>query len=40
MSKISSLSFITLDIYGKNYLSWIIDTEINLEAVNLGETIK
>ena len=32
MSKISSLNFIALDISGKNYLSWILDAEINLEA--------
>ena len=40
MSNISSLNFVALDIYGKNYLSWILDAEINLEAANLGETIK
>ena len=40
ISKISSLSFIALDIFGKNYLSWILDAEINLEAANLGETIE
>ena len=40
MSKISSLSFVALDISGKNYLSWVLDAEINLEAGNLGETIK
>ena len=40
MSKISSLSFIAIDISGKNYLSWVLDDEINLEARNLGETIK
>ena len=40
MSKISSLNFIELDIFSKNYLSWILDVEINLEAANLGETIK
>ena len=40
MSKISSLNFIALDISDKNYLSWILDAEINLEAANLGETIK
>ena len=40
MSKISSLSFVALDISDKNYLSWILDAEINLEAGNLGETIK
>ena len=40
MSKISSLNFIAVDISGKNYLSWILNVEINLEAVNFGETIK
>ena len=40
MSKISSLSFIALDISDKNYLSWVLDAEINLETGNLGETIK
>ena len=40
MSNISSLSFIALDISGKNYLSWILDAGINLEIENLGETIK
>ena len=40
MSKISSLNFIALDISGKNYLSWILDAEINLDATNLGEIIK
>ena len=29
-----------LDITGKNYLSWILDAEIHLEANALGETIK
>ena len=40
MSKISSLNFIALDISDKNYLSWILDAEINLDATNLGKTIK
>ena len=40
MSKFSSLSFIALDISSKNYLSWILDAKINLEAGNLGKTIK
>ena len=40
MSNISSLNFVALDISGKKYLSWILDAEINLEAANLGETIK
>ena len=29
-----------LDISGKNYLSWILDAEIHLDAMNLGVTIK
>ena len=28
-----------LDIYGKNYLSWIIDVEIHITSMNLGKTI-
>ena len=40
MSNISSLSFIALDISSKNYLSWMLDAEINLETENLRETIK
>ena len=40
MSKFSSLSFIALDIFGKNYLSWVLDAKINLETRNLRETIK
>ena len=40
MSKISSLNFITLDISGKNYLSCILDVEINLEAEILEKPLK
>ena len=40
MSNLTKLEFVTLDIYGKNYLSWILDTEINLTSMNLRETIK
>ena len=28
------------DIFGKNYLSWILDAEIHLTSMNLGETMK
>ena len=35
-----NLSFVALDISGKNYLSWILDAEIHLTSLNLGETIK
>ena len=27
-------------ITGKNYLSWILDAEIHLDAMNLGDAIK
>ena len=29
-----------LDIIGKNYLSWILDVEIHIDAMNLGVAIK
>ena len=40
MSNLTKLEFVALDISGKNYLSWILDVEIHLEAMNLGDTIK
>ena len=40
MSNLTKLEFVALDIYGKNYLSWILDAEIHLDAMNLGNTIK
>jgi hypothetical protein len=40
MSNLTQLEFATLDVFGKNYLSWILDAEIHLEAMNLGNTIK
>ncbi|XP_059658512.1 uncharacterized protein LOC132304815 [Cornus florida] len=40
MSNLTKLEFVTLDISGKNYLSWILDARIHLEAMGLGDTIK
>ena len=40
MSNLTKLEFVALDISGKNYLSWILDAEIHLEAMNHGDTIK
>ncbi|XP_073129133.1 uncharacterized protein [Henckelia pumila] len=40
MSNITKLEFEALDLSGKNYLSWIIDAEIHLVSMNLGDTIK
>ena len=40
MSNLTKLEFVALDIIGKNYLSWILDAEIHLDAMDLGDTIK
>ncbi|KAK8305992.1 hypothetical protein V6Z12_D03G099700 [Gossypium hirsutum] len=39
MSNITKLEFVALDILGKNYLSWVLDIEIHLDAKGLGNTI-
>ncbi|XP_060216468.1 uncharacterized protein LOC132643950 [Lycium barbarum] len=39
MSNLSKLEFVTLDISGKSYLSWVLDAEIHLTAKGLGDTI-
>ncbi|XP_015165599.1 uncharacterized protein [Solanum tuberosum] len=40
MSNLSKLEFVALDITRKNYLSWVLDAEIHLDAKGLGDTIK
>ncbi|KAK9740900.1 hypothetical protein RND81_03G069300 [Saponaria officinalis] len=40
MTNLAKLEFVALDITGKNYLSWMLDAEIHLDAKGLGETIK
>ncbi|XP_075101587.1 uncharacterized protein LOC142177027 [Nicotiana tabacum] len=40
MSNLSKLEFMALDISGNNYLSWVLDAEIHLDAKGLGDTIK
>ena len=40
MTNITKLKFAAFDISGKNYLSLILDAEIHLDAMNLGNTIK
>ena len=40
MSNLTKLEFVAFDIFGKNYLSWILDAEIHITFVNLKETIK
>ncbi|XP_004234725.1 uncharacterized protein [Solanum lycopersicum] len=39
MSKLSKLEFVALDLSGNNYLSWVLDAEIHLDARGLGVTI-
>ena len=39
MSKLSHLEFNALDISGNNYLSYILDAEIHLDSMDLGDTI-
>ncbi|XP_015165131.1 uncharacterized protein [Solanum tuberosum] len=39
MSILSKLEFVALDISSKNYLSWVLDAEIHLDAKGLGTTI-
>ncbi|KAJ8749052.1 hypothetical protein K2173_013497 [Erythroxylum novogranatense] len=40
MSNLTKLEFVALDIFGKNYLSWVLDAEIHFNAENLGNTIR
>ncbi|XP_068318507.1 uncharacterized protein [Pyrus communis] len=40
MANLAKLDFAALDITGKNYLTWVLDTKIHLEAGNLGDTIR
>ncbi|XP_028781363.1 uncharacterized protein LOC114737584 [Neltuma alba] len=39
MANLTKLEFTALDITGKNYLSWVLDAEIHLDAKGLGSTI-
>jgi hypothetical protein len=40
MSNLIKLEVVALDISGKNYLSWILDVEIHLNAMNFKNIIK
>ncbi|XP_055801757.1 uncharacterized protein LOC129870902 [Solanum dulcamara] len=39
MLNLSKLEFVALDISEKNYLSWVLNAEIHLDAKGLGATI-
>ena len=40
MSNLTKLEFVALDLSGKNYLSWVLNVEIHLNAMGLRDTIK
>ncbi|XP_070672508.1 uncharacterized protein [Malus domestica] len=40
MANLAKLNYAALDINGKNYLTWVLDTKIHMEAGNLGDTIR
>ena len=40
MSNITKLEFMTLDILGMNYLSWILNVEIHFDGMSLGDTME
>ncbi|KAL0331547.1 UNVERIFIED_CONTAM: hypothetical protein Sangu_1700200 [Sesamum angustifolium] len=40
MANLTKLDFIALDVSGTNYLSWVLDAELNLASNKLGETVK
>jgi len=40
MSNLTKLKFTALYISGKNYLSWILDAEIHVDAIGLDDAIK
>ena len=40
MTNITKFEFVVLNVSGKNYLSWILDAGIHMDAMNFGNTIK
>jgi len=40
MSNLANFEFVTLDNTRKNYLYWILNVEIHLDVMGLGDTIK
>ncbi|PIN12038.1 hypothetical protein CDL12_15355 [Handroanthus impetiginosus] len=39
MANLTKFEFVPLDISEKNYLSWVVDVEMHLDAMGLGNTI-
>nr|GEZ87775.1 hypothetical protein [Tanacetum cinerariifolium] len=40
MANLAKVEFLALDITGKNYLSWVLDAKIHLNANGIGDTVK
>ncbi|XP_070004267.1 uncharacterized protein [Nicotiana sylvestris] len=40
MSDIMKRKFVALEISGKNYMTWVLNVEIHLDAMGLGDAIK
>ncbi|CAL2256560.1 unnamed protein product [Prunus armeniaca] len=40
MSNLAKIDFTALDIFGKNYLMWVLNGEIHLHVNNMGNIIK
>jgi len=40
MANLTKLEFVVLYSLGENYLSWVLDAEIHLDAMGLGDSIK
>ncbi|XP_070037186.1 uncharacterized protein [Nicotiana tomentosiformis] len=40
MTEIIKQKFVALKISGKNYMTWVLDAEIHLDAMGLGDAIK
>ena len=39
MANLAKLDVVALNLSGNNYLLWLLDTEIHLDAMGLGDTI-
>ncbi|XP_070035005.1 uncharacterized protein [Nicotiana tomentosiformis] len=40
MTDIMKIKFVALEISGKNYMTWVLDAEIHLDVMGLGDAIK
>ena len=40
MSNLTNLNFVALDISGRKYIFWILNAEVHMTSMNLGETIE